>query len=165
MATLAIITARGGSKLALTVSDAFLVYLSIFGYAEAKEALASEFRDNIGKIWNEFELYSRHKTISISLNPTTEQKKHTFSMFIAPKTYAAAWVYEKPKEISAWTYAHELGREYVEDVFGKQINTDAVFGVSVCEAVETMESPQVAETAESIEAAQTAQTAQAAQSE
>ncbi|MBO4685201.1 MAG: BMP family ABC transporter substrate-binding protein [Lachnospiraceae bacterium] len=131
--------AKGGNKLALTVSDAFLVYLSIFGYAEAKEALAAEFRDNIGKIWNEFELYSRRKTISISLNPITEPKKHTLSMLMSPKSYAAAWVYEKPKEISAWTYAHEMGREYVDDVFGKQINTDAVFGVSVSEAAETME--------------------------
>ena len=131
--------ARGGSKLSLTTSDAFLVYLSIFGYAEAKDAPASEFRDNIGKIWNEFELYSHHRTISISLNPTQEPKKHTLSMLISPKTYAAAWVHEKPKEISAWTYAHELGREYVEEVFGKQINTDAVFGVSVAEAVDTME--------------------------
>ena len=68
--------ARGGNKLALTTSDAFLVYLSIFGYEEAKEALAAEFRDNIGKIWNEFELYSHHRTISISLNPITEPKKH-----------------------------------------------------------------------------------------
>ncbi len=133
---------KGGNKLALTVSDAFLVYLSIFGYAEAKEALAAEFRDNIGKIWNEFELYSRRKTISISLNPITEPKKHTLSMLMSPKSYAAAWVYEKPKETSAWTYAHELGREYVDDVFGKQINTDAVFGVSVSEAVDTMEKPQ-----------------------
>ena len=131
--------ARGGNKLALTVSDAFLVYLSIFGYEEAKEAPASEFRDNIGKIWNEFELYSHHRTISISLNPITEPKKHTFSMLISPKTYAAAWVYEKPKEISAWTYAHELGREYVDDVFGKRINTEAVFGVTTENAVETME--------------------------
>ena len=131
--------ARGGSKLQLTVSDAFLVYLSIFGYEEARDALASEYRDNISKIWNEFELYSHHRTISISLNPIADPKKHTFSMLISPKTYAAAWVYEKPKEISAWTYAHELGREYIDDVFGKQINTDAVFGVSVAEAVGTME--------------------------
>ena len=131
--------ARGGSKLTLTVADAFLVYLSIFGYAEAKEALSAELRDNIGKIWNEFELYGHHRTISISLDPMPDTKKHTLSMLLSPKTCAAAWVYEKPKDISAWTYSHELGREYIEDIFGKQVNTDAVFGVTTANAVETME--------------------------
>ncbi len=130
---------RGGSKLSLTTADAFLVYLSIFGYEDTKDAPASEFRNNINKIWNEFELYGRKKTISISMNPISEPKKHTFSMLMSPRTYAAAWIYEKPKEISAWTYSHELGREYIDDVLSKQVQTEAVFGVSTADAVETME--------------------------
>ncbi len=131
--------ARGGGKLPMTPADALLIYLNIFGYEKAKASISADFRRDIAKIWDEFLVHAAAQPIAFSLHPIEDPKKHTLSKLISSKKYAAAWVYEKPAEISAWTYGHELGREYVEDVFGNHLQTDAYFNVSAESAVSVME--------------------------
>lgn len=130
--------AKGGAKLSLTASDALLIYLNIFGYEKAKNNLSADWKSDLTKIWKEFLVYARERSIAISLNPIEDPKKHTLAKLMSGKTYAAAWVYEKNKETSAWTYSHELGREYVEDALGHQIQTDAYFDVTLDIAEETL---------------------------
>lgn len=131
--------AKGGNKLSLTPSDALLIYLNIFGYEKAKENLSADWKSDLTKIWKEFLVYARERSITISLNPIEDPKKHTLAKLMSGKSYAAAWVYEKSKEISAWTYSHELGREYVEDALGHQLQTDAYFDVTLDRAEEAIE--------------------------
>ncbi len=131
--------ARGGNKLALTPADALLIYLNIFGYEKAKDSLSADFRKDIVKIWDEFLVHESAQPIAISLHPVEDPKKHMLSKLISTKKYAAAWVYEKSEDISAWTYGHEMGREYVDDVFGNHLQTDAFFNVSADSAVSVME--------------------------
>ncbi len=131
--------AKGGTKLSLTASDALLIYLNIFGYDKAKNNISSDWKDDLTKIWKEFLIYSRENSIAISLNPIEDPKRHTLAKLMSGHNYAAAWVYVKRPEQSAWTYSHELGREYVEDVLGTQLQTDAYFDVTPENADEAIE--------------------------
>lgn len=121
--------AKGGSKLTLTAADALLIYLNIFGYEKAKQNLSADWKVDLTRIWKEFLVYSRENSITISLNPIEDPKRHTLAKLMSGRAYAAAWVYVKKPEQSAWTYSHELGREYVEDVLGTLLQTDAYFDV------------------------------------
>ena len=57
----------------------------------------------------------------------SHEKKPLFSMLLpmsSPKV-KAAFIYEKTPGTSAWTYAHELGRLYLEQTFPDEVSTVA----------------------------------------
>lgn len=130
--------ANGGAKLSISTADAFLIYLTVFGYAHAKESLAADFRSDIAKLWEDFQIYSRNHASSISLHPIEDPKKHMLSFLTPSKSYKAAWIYSKNPETSGWTYSHELGREYVSGLFDKQCPTEAFYDVDPANAEETL---------------------------
>ena len=45
------------------------------------------------------------------------------------KKLKIAFVHDKTKETSSWTYSHELGRMYLEDVMGDQVEITAIDSV------------------------------------
>ncbi len=135
--------AAGGEKLNITTADALLVYLHIFGYEATKNATAATLSRNITRVWSEFRVYAKERQATISLNPLEDPKKHVlsdvFSGFIPQKTHAAAWLYEKNTEVSAWCYSHELGREHVTDLFGSRIALDPFYNITPDKAEEAIE--------------------------
>jgi len=52
------------------------------------------------------------------------------SMFLSAKALKVAYVYVGPVGDAGWTYAHDLGRQYVEKIFGDAIRTDFIESVS-----------------------------------
>ena len=128
--------AAGGGKLSITTADAFLIYLTIYGYDHARESIASDFKKDIGKLWEEFLVYSRSQASHISLQPIEDPKKHVLTFFSSVKNPKAAWIYSTNPEVSGWAYSHELGREYVNEFFGTQCPTEAFFNISPEEAAD-----------------------------
>lgn len=51
------------------------------------------------------------------------------SLFLGAKALKVAYVYVGPVGDAGWTYAHDLGRQYVEKVFGSAIKTDFIESV------------------------------------
>lgn len=116
--------AKGGSRLKITPGDAFLAFVSVHGYNAVDEMTTNEMKDLITKSWEEFELLQEEDDIELKMKPSQE-KKPLFSMLLpmsSPKQ-KIAFLYEKTPGTSAWTYAHELGRLYLEQTFSDEVST------------------------------------------
>lgn len=115
----------GGEELSCTVGDAFLVYINIYGYVSFKDKSAKEIKNEIGKIWEEFELLQEEQAIDLKLDPEEEKKKSFFEKMFGedPRPVHVAFVYDKTPERSGWNYGHELGRQHLERVFGGKVIT------------------------------------------
>lgn len=116
--------ARGGDKLSITEGDAFLAFLGVYGYEELLEKTTSEINDLVGKTWEEFLLLEAEDVIDLKMDPTNE-KKPLLSRILPTSVsrLKAAFIYAKTPASSAWTYAHELGRLYLEQAFPDEITT------------------------------------------
>lgn len=116
--------ARGGDKLSITEGDAFLAFLGVYGYEELLEKTTSEINDLVGKTWEEFLLLEAEDVIDLKMDPTNE-KKPLLSRILPTSVsrLKVAFIYAKTPASSAWTYAHELGRLYLEQAFPDEITT------------------------------------------
>ncbi len=122
----------GGEDLCCTQGDAFLIYLQMFGYESAKHETIAGFTAKLKKIWEEIEINQPdagpEEKLALKLDPTPDPKKKKIAQ-ILPTTSSTkavtriAFLYYRNKEDSSWTYAHELGRLYIEDAFRGRVKT------------------------------------------
>lgn len=116
--------AKGGGKLSITKGDAFLAFITLYGYEEADDKTTDELGKLIAKSWEEFEVLQEDGDVDLKMKPSCE-KKPLLSRLLpgsGPKL-KAAFIYEKTPGTSAWTYAHELGRLYLEQTFPEEVST------------------------------------------
>lgn len=116
--------AKGGNKLKITTGDAFLSFITLYGYDVVDETSTNELKELVTKCWEEFEIQQEEKEINLKMKPSQE-KKTLLSRLLptsAPKL-KIAFIYEKTPGTSAWTYAHELGRNYLEQTFPDEVHT------------------------------------------
>lgn len=131
---------RGGRKLPITVGDALTAFINVYGYQEVLEMSDQELSINIIKCWKEFVVLTEKHSIGLVMDPgSLEEKKSIFSYFMpsTAKKFKVAFLYPKSPETSDWIYAHELGRNYLEETFSDQIQTICVSDVKE-EQVETV---------------------------
>ncbi len=118
--------AKGGSKLAITPADAFLSFITLYGYEEIEQKTTDELRELIAKSWEEFELLEETPDIDLKMKPNQKKKKIPLLNILfssnTPKL-KIAFINEKRRETSGWTYAHELGRLYLEQTFPDEVHT------------------------------------------
>ncbi len=118
--------ARGGRKLAITPADAFLSFITLYGYDEVERKTTDEMWELIAKCWEEFELLQEKPDIDLKMKPNQKKKKIPLLNILfsssSPKL-KIAFIHEKRLETSGWTYAHELGRLYLEQTFPEEIST------------------------------------------
>ena len=127
---------KGGDRLSITVSDAFLVYLSVY----SADSLLSESRQvlkaRVGRIWNEFLVEETEDNIALVEDPETAEKPKSAGIlssigdilkkspqYTMEHPLKAAFIYEKTPENSRWTYGHELGRNFLDEVYGGIVET------------------------------------------
>lgn len=119
-----------GEKLDITVSDAFLVYLEIFGYEQVKNESENEMLQSLQKMWKEITLAEKGNQVELIQSP--EEVKSSFinklipGNILTPETLKIAFIYMKTTDTSSWAYAHELGRMHIEQMFGDKIETIAI---------------------------------------
>ena len=121
---------KGGAKLPITVGDALLTFITVFGYLETKEKTANEMKKDLAKIWDEFLVLTEEQSIELSMEPPKEttsplHPKNLLNLIIPDNSNRVkiAFLYEKTHRTSSWTYGHELGRLYLENVFPGQAET------------------------------------------
>ena len=139
--------AKGGSKLPITVGDALLTYMTVFGYEEMKQKTVQEFKKDLNTIWDEFVVLTKEETIELSMEPSKEESSPTLYKnllnLILPDNMnkvKIALFYEQNHKTSKWAYSHELGRLYLENVFPGQVETKSYENVaSGVDDLETME--------------------------
>ena len=121
---------KGGDKLSVSAGDAFLVYLKVYNRKDLPFCSNAEIRSRIDRIWSEFRTQAHNKTVKLMLEPTEKQSgtnllAHLPFLGNSQKRLKVAFIYGKSPATSAWTYSHELGRLYLEEVYGDDIETTA----------------------------------------
>lgn len=116
--------AKGGSKLQITPGDAFLSFIMLHGYHAVEDKTTNELNALIDKSWQEFKMLQEDQDIELKMAPSQE-KKPLFGKLLSggPSKIKVAFIYEKTPGTSAWTYAHELGRLYLEQTFPEELST------------------------------------------
>lgn len=138
-------TGAGGDKLNLTCSDAFLIYVKIYGYEKTKGETELEMSKGLERTWEEIQLAAGGGQVALVETPEEVEKPvHKPSLLnwlrpvetIEPEMLKIAFVYNKTSKTSGWTYAHELGRMHLEQVFDGRLKTMAIDNVSTESEVE-----------------------------
>ena len=119
---------NGGDKLKITIGDAMLNYIKIYGYPELQNAGDAEIRMNLKKMWEDIALIEENETIELKTTPPEEReiKPSVLSMILPiakPAKLKAAFVYDVPPDKSGWVSDHERGRQYAQTVLGDQAAT------------------------------------------
>ena len=135
--------AHKGDLLKITTGDAFLKYIMVFGYKDMYRKTESEMETELEGLWPELQLLEKEEPIGTYTQPDeTPTKRGFWGLFTqAPKqNLKIAFAYVDGKDESSWTYAHELGRLYLDEAFEGQIQTQSyeripIDGEKGCEAL------------------------------
>ncbi|WP_077610662.1 BMP family ABC transporter substrate-binding protein [Clostridium sp. Marseille-P2415] len=130
--------AFGGDDYDMTCSDAFLIYVELFGYKVVKDRIEGQIKKDLVKIKDELLLASRGNKIALVEQPEEVEDALDSSPLklinwlrpfqsIEPQMLKIAFIHAKTAATSSWTYGHELGRMYLEQAFDKNLQTKAFF--------------------------------------
>ncbi len=119
--------AKGGGKLNISTGDAFLSFITLYGYEAMAEKTTSELQALVAKSWEEFVLLGENSGIDLKMKPNQKKKSLLDILDIlhpaALRKLKIAFIYEKTPGTSAWTYAHELGRLHLNQIFPEEVHT------------------------------------------
>ena len=115
---------KGGGKLNISVGDAFLSFILLYGYEAIAEKPTSEIQALVDKSWEEFVLLAENSVVALKMKPS-QKKKSLLDILhpAAPRKLKIAFIYEKTPATSAWTYAHELGRLHLQQMLPEEVHT------------------------------------------
>jgi len=118
--------AKGGGKLEITPGDAFLSFITLYGYDDISHKTTKEMQKLVANSWEEFQLLQQEVEVELKMKPN-QKKKPLLSILnnFKIKKLNIAFIYEKTPGTSAWTYAHELGRLHLEQRFPEEVQTAA----------------------------------------
>ncbi len=112
-------------------SDAFLLYITLYGFDKLRYQSTQTVRRNILQIRKEMITQSSEDNITVKENPQEKRDGGLLDLRkILPAAYSAsrplkiAFVYDRNAQESAWTYEHEVGRRYLNNKYGSLIHTD-----------------------------------------
>ena len=96
--------AAGDPIPSITPGDAFLAFITLYGYDEVREKTVNELRELISKSWEEFKMLEEDEEVELKMDPNTE-KKPLLSRLLQPSSprLKVAFIYEKTVTSSAWT--------------------------------------------------------------
>ncbi len=110
-------------KAAMKTGDAFLTYLSAFGYASVKDETLSKTSERVRLMAKEFEI--RENKVKLVMDPVPQNASPVpiLSALFRPSKIKAAFLFNRPTEESAWNYWHNLGRLNVEEKLKEKVET------------------------------------------
>ena len=119
----------GGKQLPITVGDALTTFLKVYSYEEVLKMNSQEMHSSVSGCWKEFLVLTEKKNVDLVLDPKEVSEKKSLFRYLVPsssKKFTVAFLYPRSIEESDWTYAHDLGRIYLEEKFPEQISTICV---------------------------------------
>ncbi len=128
-------------RLPFTTGDAFLHFIEIYSFDTLKGLSSAEIDRHMDRIFDEFRVLADENPSLRILHPTDDSKKVALTKMIplvGSSVLKIAFLYPRDPQNSSWSYNHEIGRRYIEDVFGSAIETKA-FVCSESEAESTIQ--------------------------
>ncbi len=108
----------------LPVGDAFLVYLTAFGYLDVRDDDLDKTRERVRLMAREFETHEgRVNLVMDRANPAPAVP--IIGSLFRPSRLKAAFLFNRPIEDSAWNYWHNLGRLEAEQKLEGKLETGA----------------------------------------
>lgn len=132
----------GGEKLDITCSDVFLIYVEIFGYDVASGQTEKEMLQSLQKIDKEIKLAASGSQVELVESPEEAEETAKKPLLlnwlkaVEPEQLKLGFIHTKTAETSSWTYAHELGRMHLEEVYDGRLKTCAFDMANTPEQVE-----------------------------
>ena len=122
---------KGGAKLPLQPGDGFLLYLGIYGWDGMLKKSMDQLRKEISLLWPELESMASGGTVRLVTQPEKPKETSFIKKLIpAPRPrLTVGFLYYGDTYSSGWTYAHDLGRLYLENEMGDQITTRVYDGL------------------------------------
>ena len=133
--------ANGGKKLSLTVADAMLAFIQVYGY-QGLRGTPAQTKKLVGKVWEEITLQQQQTPIDVKLAPE-EKKPGLLTKVLSvgeKKETKVAFIHDKNPNDSGWTRGHEEGRSHIQRVFGDRIQTTAYFDAMADDPAKVIES-------------------------
>lgn len=123
----------GGERIDITVADAFLEFLKIFSLKDIDIKSLDELQEEISKIWENIQLLEQEAPVGLQMEPV-EEPSHKGIMnlltnaltFSNKKKLKIAFVHDKTKDTSSWTYSHVLGSIDLEELMGDQVEIHTI---------------------------------------
>lgn len=114
-------------KLDVTPGEALMAWLELHSFAELESMQEAELERSLAAIWADVRLLTQQSPIQISTEDTTQEKINWARLlgFGRITHLNVAFVHAFPPEKSAWTAAHELGREHLKQVMGSSVTATA----------------------------------------
>lgn len=111
---------KRGKDLPITGGDAFLLYLEIYGYDGMKDRSLEMIKNQLEPLWHELQALPNVGNVNHVLQPGNEPGRSMLDKLLSPIIPASyklkvGFLYYKTPETSSWTYAHDLGRIYLEE--------------------------------------------------
>lgn len=111
-------------KLPVTAADALLIWLQVFSFCDIKNQTAQELQKNLATVWPDIEIMAEGQPISVRTGPEEQAKSLISKLFSGhSRRLNAAFIYGFDPAKSAWTRAHEHGREYLTKHMSGTVDT------------------------------------------
>lgn len=107
----------------LPCGDAFLTYLTTFGYKEVKDDDTAKTAERIRLLSREFD--QQDGRVNLVMEEDKAVPKPIISSLFRPSKVKAAFLFNRSIEDSAWNYWHNLGRLELEEKMGEKVETVA----------------------------------------
>lgn len=103
--------------------DAFLMYLRVYGYEDAKNNLPSEIEDDLKRMRSEFDRQSQGEAVNLILDRASSHSGSLLTSLFRPSKVKAAFLFHGSPRISGWNYWHDLGRINADNELGDKLET------------------------------------------
>ena len=111
-------------KLSTTPAEALLTWLEVYPFAALKEQTLPELGRALERLLPDIRVKEEDAPIEVSTRPAEKEKGLVSKILSAakPEHATVAFIYGFPPETSAWTRAHDLGRQYLEQQLGSRVD-------------------------------------------
>lgn len=129
----------GGRHLDITPADAMLVYLGVYTQDRILDVPSSIVIDRLGRIWRELVMQGKSDDEKVDMVEAPEADAGggaapaatpgVLGFFMGKTTYTdrrplrVCFVHDRSTRDSGWAYAHDLGRQHLEEFFGGIVRT------------------------------------------
>lgn len=125
-----------GDKIDITVGDALLEFLKIYTLKDISNASEERLKKALERVWENIQLLETEAPVGLQLEPMEEPVHRGILDMLTSvlttgnkKKLKIAFVHDKTKDESPWTYGHELGRIHLEEVMGDQVEIRSIEAV------------------------------------
>lgn len=112
----------------ITPAEALLTWLEVYSFADIKEKTTAELSKNLERLLPDIRATKEDAPIEVSTQPP-EKEKGLVSRILnvtRPSSVTVAFIYGFPMEKSAWTRAHDQGRQELEETLGSKVDVKVI---------------------------------------